>query len=122
MSNDTPTRLPLPGDDPVFQPDMVRTGPPHPSPPFEYAPEPRKRFQHVWWKHIALFVLTAASTYANSGPWYSVGVLSILGAHEMGHYLACRYYGIDATLPYFIPMPLTLFGTLGAWERPMSAP
>ena len=45
-------------------------------------------------------------------------MLAILGAHEMGHYLACRFYGIDATLPYFIPMPLTLLsGTLGAVIR-----
>jgi membrane-associated protease RseP (regulator of RpoE activity) len=36
----------------------------------------------------------------------------------MGHYLACRYYRIDATLPYFIPLPfVTLFGTLGAVIR-----
>jgi len=75
------------------------------------------RFQHAWWKHIALLLLTAASTYVNGGPWYTVGILAILGAHEMGHYLACRYYQIDATLPYFIPMPLTIFGTLGAVIR-----
>jgi membrane-associated protease RseP (regulator of RpoE activity) len=79
--------------------------------------QPRERFQHVWWKHIALLVLTAASTYVNLGPWYTVGVLAILGAHEMGHYLACRFYRIDATLPYFLPMPLTPFGTLGAVIR-----
>ena len=35
----------------------------------------------------------------------------------MGHYLACRYYGIDATLPFFLPMPLSLTGTLGAVIR-----
>jgi membrane-associated protease RseP (regulator of RpoE activity) len=34
----------------------------------------------------------------------------------MGHYLACRYYGVDASLPYFIPAPL-LTGTLGAFIR-----
>jgi len=45
--------------------------------------------------------------------WYSGGVLSILLAHEMGHYLYCRRYSIDATLPYFIPAPF-LTGTLGA--------
>lgn len=82
-----------------------------------FASPPRVRFQHAWWKHIALLLLTAASTYVNGGPWYTVGILAILGAHEMGHYLACRYYQIDATLPYFIPMPLTIFGTLGAVIR-----
>jgi membrane-associated protease RseP (regulator of RpoE activity) len=34
-------------------------------------------------------------------------------AHEMGHYLYCRRYGVYATLPFFIPMP-TLIGTMGA--------
>jgi membrane-associated protease RseP (regulator of RpoE activity) len=45
---------------------------------------------------------------------YSLGLLSVLGIHEMGHYLAARYYKIRATLPYFIPMPLFL-GTFGAF-------
>jgi len=39
---------------------------------------------------------------------YSITILAILGAHEMGHYVACRYYGVDATLPFFIPVPLIL--------------
>jgi membrane-associated protease RseP (regulator of RpoE activity) len=47
----------------------------------------------------------------------SVGLLGILLAHEMGHYLACRYYGVDATLPFFLPAPFTLAGTLGAFIR-----
>jgi membrane-associated protease RseP (regulator of RpoE activity) len=46
---------------------------------------------------------------------YSAAVLGILGAHEMGHYLACRYYNLDATLPFFLPFPLlSVSGTLGA--------
>jgi membrane-associated protease RseP (regulator of RpoE activity) len=44
---------------------------------------------------------------------YSAAVLGILGAHEMGHYLACRRYDVDATLPFFLPFP-SLSGTLGA--------
>ena len=43
-------------------------------------------------------------------------LLVILLAHEMGHYVACRYYGVHATLPFFIPAP-TLIGTLGAVIR-----
>jgi len=47
---------------------------------------------------------------------FSATLLGILIAHEMGHYLFCRYYGVDATLPFFIPAP-TLIGTLGAVIR-----
>jgi membrane-associated protease RseP (regulator of RpoE activity) len=47
---------------------------------------------------------------------FSATLLSILLAHEMGHYLLCRYYRIHATLPFFIPAP-TLIGTLGAVIR-----
>jgi membrane-associated protease RseP (regulator of RpoE activity) len=47
---------------------------------------------------------------------FSFALLLILLAHEMGHYLLCRYYGVRATLPFFIPAP-TLIGTLGAVIR-----
>jgi membrane-associated protease RseP (regulator of RpoE activity) len=47
---------------------------------------------------------------------YALCVLAILGCHEMGHYLACRWYGIPATLPFFIPGP-PLVGTFGAVIR-----
>ena len=50
------------------------------------------------------------------GLWYSVTILGILGAHEFGHYFACRYYRVDASLPYFLPF-LSLAGTLGAFIR-----
>jgi membrane-associated protease RseP (regulator of RpoE activity) len=49
--------------------------------------------------------------------WYSLSILAILGAHEFGHYYACRYYGVDASLPYFLPVPIPLTGTLGAFIR-----
>ena len=52
------------------------------------------------------------------GLWYSLTILGILGAHEMGHYLACRIYKVDATLPYFLPLPPPFWtGTLGAVIR-----
>ncbi|MEW5983343.1 MAG: site-2 protease family protein [Acidobacteriota bacterium] len=51
------------------------------------------------------------------GLWYSVTILAILGAHEAGHYLACRWYGINASLPYFLPIPFPLTGTAGAFIR-----
>jgi len=47
---------------------------------------------------------------------FATTLLLILLAHEMGHYLFCRYYGVRATLPFFIPAP-TLIGTLGAVIR-----
>src|SRR5215471_6886355 len=47
---------------------------------------------------------------------FSATLLLILLAHEMGHYLYCRYYRVYATLPFFIPAP-TLIGTLGAVIR-----
>ncbi len=43
-------------------------------------------------------------------------LMLILLAHEMGHYLCARHYGVNATLPFFIPAP-TLIGTLGAFIR-----
>ena len=100
------------------------------------------RFQDRRWLHALLFLTTLLTTtligalhYAGfstdfldeapitlslvQGFWYSVPILAILGAHEMGHYLACRYYQVDASLPYFIPVPpnLLLTGTLGAFIR-----
>jgi len=64
--------------------------------------------------HIILFLLTLGSTYFVGGLFYCAALMSILLAHEMGHYLMSRRYGIPATLPYFIPFPLSPFGTFGA--------
>ena len=53
---------------------------------------------------------------------FSLSLLFILTAHEFGHYIACRLYGVDATLPFFIPLPPLLgpAGTLGAFIKIMS--
>ena len=104
---------------------------------------PRK-FQSRIWSHLVLLLLTIGTTTIAGavlyhsfvsefsfqpiqpgwqlffqGFWYSGTLLAILGAHEMGHYLLCRRYNVDASLPYFIPMPPFLFltGTLGAVIR-----
>jgi len=83
---------------------------------------------------IALFALTAVSVLftatANQAPswaWilghplaglpFAAGLLGILVAHESGHFWMARRLGIAASLPYFIPMPLSLFGTMGAVIR-----
>jgi len=106
------------------------------------APEPDVRRQPIV-RHLVLFAATLLMTtfvgtahyygfradfgdavpqlpgwtaYFN-GFWYSAAILGILGAHEMGHYIACRYYRVDASLPYFLPAPFLLTGTLGAFIR-----
>jgi membrane-associated protease RseP (regulator of RpoE activity) len=48
---------------------------------------------------------------------FSYTLIAILLAHELGHYLACRYYGIRCTPPYFLPFPISFAGTLGAFIR-----
>lgn len=51
-----------------------------------------------------------------AGVPFAFTLIGILLAHELGHYFACRYYGISASYPYFLPAP-TLIGTLGAFIR-----
>jgi len=89
-----------------------------------------------YWLHLLLFLLTVVTTSLtgsllqghdpfaswadfSAGFSYSFALLSILFAHEMGHYFASRYYGIEVTLPYFIPLFLPAFhpGTLGAFIK-----
>ena len=121
-------------------PSVPSPAPEEPPLPIAYT-APRK-FQDRRWLHLALFLLTLLSTtlvgadhylgyvsdfgrnrvvfhaaFVLYGLWYSATILLILGAHELGHYLACRYYQVDASLPFFIPMPVVLTGTLGAFIR-----
>jgi membrane-associated protease RseP (regulator of RpoE activity) len=59
-----------------------------------------------------LFVLR----YIFTGWPFALSMMGILFAHEMGHYIACRYYKVPATLPYFLPAPLiSPLGTFGAF-------
>lgn len=68
---------------------------------------------------IALFVFTVGHPkLLADGLIFSAALLAILTAHEMGHYVACRRYGVAATLPFFIPAPpLFLAGTFGAFIK-----
>jgi len=47
---------------------------------------------------------------------FAFTLMGILLAHELGHFFTCRYYGMTASYPYFIPFP-SLFGTMGAFIR-----
>jgi membrane-associated protease RseP (regulator of RpoE activity) len=62
-------------------------------------------------------VVAGIGILAIQGLWYSLTLLAILGAHELGHYMACRYYRISASWPYFLPIPFPLTGTAGAFIR-----
>jgi Zn-dependent protease len=53
---------------------------------------------------------------------FAVSLLSILTAHEFGHYFAARYHKTKVTLPFFIPFPLSPFGTMGAFIRLLEPP
>jgi membrane-associated protease RseP (regulator of RpoE activity) len=98
----------------------------HPAPP-AVPPE--------WPWNLAAFILTVLSTLM-AGAWlegaplrfplddparlvdgvpFAASLLGILAAHEFGHWFAARRYGLDVTLPFFIPLPLlSPIGTLGA--------
>ncbi len=59
--------------------------------------------------------LSAVWVLIKSGLPFAITMIVVLGSHEFGHYLAGRHHGVHVTLPYFIPMPLSPFGTMGAF-------
>jgi membrane-associated protease RseP (regulator of RpoE activity) len=61
-----------------------------------------------------LFVATCVSTWLTNGWVYAAAVMSILVAHELGHYLVAMAYRVPASPPLFIPVPGSTFGTMGA--------
>ncbi len=67
-----------------------------------------------WRTNLLLFGLTVGSVFFVGGAAFAVPFLLILLFHEFGHWLAARAHGVPASLPYFIPMPIVLFGTFGA--------
>lgn len=67
-----------------------------------HAPLPEEPLQAVW-------------AFIKSGFPFAITMIVVLGSHEFGHYLAGRFHGVHVTLPYFIPLPLSQFGTMGAF-------
>jgi membrane-associated protease RseP (regulator of RpoE activity) len=87
------------------------------------------------WTNVIFALLTVLSTLIAGARWYgtvntigdflaeplailagwpfALAVLSVLGVHELGHYALSRYHDVDASLPYFIPLP-NVIGTMGA--------
>ena len=68
------------------------------------------------------FPLLYIFKYILSGWPFALSMMGILFTHEMGHYIACRYYKVPATLPYFLPFPFPPLGTLGAFILMRGAP
>ena len=78
---------------------------------------------HYYWLIVGTIheLFTDPFVFAH-GISFSLSLLFILICHEMGHYVACRIYGVDATLPFFIPVPPLIgpAGTLGAFIKIVS--
>lgn len=78
----------------------------------------KQAIRHLLWGIAAIITTVMAGTLLfgtlKYGVMYSFTILTILTAHEFGHYIACRWYGVEATLPYFIPFVIPLSGTLQA--------
>lgn len=68
---------------------------------------------------LGLFSATVFTTWTVGGPWYSFGLILILGTHEFGHYWACRVNNVNSSLPNFLPIPPIPYflniGTMGAF-------
>lgn len=98
-------------------------------------PEDDRKTRHArgWAWSIFLLILTLGTTLLAGAQMHGVEVsdlaslwtgadfalplLAILVTHELGHYVAGRIHGVDISPPYFIPMPITLLGTMGAVIR-----
>ena len=65
--------------------------------------------------HQGVDILAEPGRFAVGLP-YALGLLAILGVHELGHFFTARYHGIRVTPPYFIPLPFAL-GTFGAFIK-----
>lgn len=99
-------------------------------------PEPeaarRRERSHAWLNWLLFAATLVTTTWAGAaqqginllaepqrftaGLPYAIGLLAILGVHELGHYWMARHHGMNVTPPYFVPVPFAL-GTFGAFIR-----
>ncbi len=94
---------------------------------------PEKKAKERTWVNLILLIATFFSTMvcgalmfgvdivneplqSFKGLSFTLAIMSVLGSHEMAHYVAARYHGMKTSLPYFIPFP-TFIGTMGAVIR-----
>lgn len=109
---------------------MSEPSPDRAAPPVSAPPVPPSAWEE-WKLPLGLLALTFLSTFytgstmelgrtpgslleLGAGWVFAVPLMAILLAHELGHYVVGRRHGIDISPPYFIPLPVTLLGTLGA--------
>jgi membrane-associated protease RseP (regulator of RpoE activity) len=99
---------------------------------------PNRATENRPWINLVLFIATISSLLLTGGLYgmetmptghpleiiwaflqrgwpFALSLILILGAHELGHYFMGKKYNVDVTLPFFIPMPLSPFGTMGAF-------
>jgi membrane-associated protease RseP (regulator of RpoE activity) len=117
------------GEPKVFPAELVEIVPAAGWQYHEPPPQPMVRQRRVWLP-IVLFVITCLSTLMAGmsepdghiswmqsfilGLEYAVPLMTILVCHEMGHFVQAWRYGVYASFPYFIPMPFSPIGTMGA--------
>lgn len=79
-------------------------------------------FEYLGLVKFALIQMFSDFTTFSYGISFSLSLIFILISHELGHYIACRIYSVDATLPYFIPTPPLIgpAGTFGAFIKIVS--
>jgi membrane-associated protease RseP (regulator of RpoE activity) len=119
---------------PASPPDSSDSLPPSATPSSEGSalPLPRAAAPPLAWRtNLWLFVATIGSVFATfwnpheparaaalHAGQFTAALLGILLSHEFGHFIAARIHKVDATLPFFIPLPiLSPFGTMGAVIR-----
>lgn len=94
---------------------------------------PEKQTTEKIWVNLVLFIATFFTTMISGalmfgvdlinepmqvfrGLSFTLAIMTVLGSHEMAHYVMARYHGMKTSLPYFIPFP-TFIGTIGAIIR-----